>query len=188
LYSIFAVIFWETRRSDFVVSMTHHVTSLTLIVVSYLANLARFGSMVMAVHDGSDVFLEIGKLTKYSGLVVVPSISFVLFAISWLILRLLIFPFVLVRSASCESPQYFSKLVVGGTTYYYVFNTLLITLQVMHIYWWVLIWRQLMEQIQDRGKVSDDVRSDSDLDPDLEPNNDSDWESDFDDESKDKRD
>jgi hypothetical protein len=52
----------------------------------------------LAVHDASDVFLEIGKLTKYSGLVVIPSIAFVLFAISWVILRLIIFPLVIIRS------------------------------------------------------------------------------------------
>jgi hypothetical protein len=53
---------------------------------------------VLAVHDASDIFLEVGKLTKYSGLEVVPSISFILFAISWFILRLIIFPFVVIRS------------------------------------------------------------------------------------------
>jgi hypothetical protein len=35
-YSIFALIFWETRRSDFGVSMSHHVATLTLIVLSYI--------------------------------------------------------------------------------------------------------------------------------------------------------
>jgi hypothetical protein len=40
-YSIFALIFWETRRSDFGVSMSHHIVSVFLIVFSYLA---RFSS------------------------------------------------------------------------------------------------------------------------------------------------
>ena len=35
-YSIFALIFWETRRSDFAVSMGHHVASVILIVLSYI--------------------------------------------------------------------------------------------------------------------------------------------------------
>ena len=35
-YSIFALIFWETRRSDFGVSMSHHVATLILIVLSYI--------------------------------------------------------------------------------------------------------------------------------------------------------
>ena len=35
-YSIFALIFWETRRSDFGVSMGHHIATLILIVLSYV--------------------------------------------------------------------------------------------------------------------------------------------------------
>lgn len=39
-YSIFALIFWETRRSDFGVSMGHHVATLILILLSYILRLA----------------------------------------------------------------------------------------------------------------------------------------------------
>jgi hypothetical protein len=35
-YSIFALLFWETRRSDFGISMTHHVSSVFLIAMSYI--------------------------------------------------------------------------------------------------------------------------------------------------------
>jgi ceramide synthetase len=42
---------------------------------------------------------------------------------------------------------------------YYIFNTLLISLFVMHIYWWILIFRMLVKQVAARGRVSDDVRS-----------------------------
>lgn len=35
-YSIFALIFWETRRSDFGVSMSHHVATFILIALSYI--------------------------------------------------------------------------------------------------------------------------------------------------------
>lgn len=35
-YSIFALIFWETRRSDFGVSMSHHVATAILIMLSYI--------------------------------------------------------------------------------------------------------------------------------------------------------
>lgn len=46
-----------------------------------------------------------------------------------------------------------------GPYLYYVFNSLLISLLVLHVYWWVLIWRMIVKQVQDRGKISDDVRS-----------------------------
>lgn len=48
---------------------------------------------------------------------------------------------------------------VDGPIYYYVFNSLLYCLLVLHIYWWVLMYRMLVKQIQARGQLSEDVRS-----------------------------
>jgi hypothetical protein len=42
----------------------------------------------------------------------------------------------------------------------------LISLFVLHIYWWVLIFRMIVKQVEARGRISDDVRSDSDDDDD----------------------
>ncbi|XLU61199.1 hypothetical protein S245_020408, partial [Arachis hypogaea] len=92
-YSIFALIFWETRRSDFGVSMGHHVATFILIVLSYIFRFARVGSVVLALHDASDVFLEIGKMSKYSGAETIASIAFILFILSWVLLRLIYYPF-----------------------------------------------------------------------------------------------
>jgi hypothetical protein len=123
------------------------------------------GSVVLAIHDASDMFLEIGKLTKYYGLEIVPSIAFVLFALQWFLLRLIYFPFHVIWSTSYEVLQ---VLDIGsyehGPVLYYIFNTLLITLFVIHIYWWILIFRMLVKQVAAGGRVSDDVRSDDDDD------------------------
>ncbi|KAL3699577.1 hypothetical protein R1sor_017599 [Riccia sorocarpa] len=102
IYSIFALVFWETRRKDFGVSMSHHVVTLALIIVSYWVRLGRVGSIVLALHDASDIFLEIAKLTKYSGSEVIPAVAFVMFAVSWVALRLVILPFWVIRSTSYE--------------------------------------------------------------------------------------
>lgn len=162
-YSIFALIFWETRRSDFGVSMGHHVATFILIVLSYIWRFARVGSVVLALHDASDVFLEIGKMSKYSGVEALASFSFILFVLSWILLRLTYFPFWVLWSTSYEVVLTLDKEKhpVEGPIYYYVFNTLLYTLLVLHIYWWVLIQRMLVKQIKARGQISDDVRSDS---------------------------
>ncbi|KAF3784933.1 longevity assurance-like protein 3 [Nymphaea thermarum] len=162
-YSIFALVFWETRRSDFGVSMSHHVATLILIVLSYIWRFARVGSVVLALHDASDVFLEIGKMSKYTGAEAIASFSFILFSLSWIILRLVYYPLWIIRSTSYEVLLTLDKdkYKVEGPIYYYVFNTLLLCLLVLHIYWWVLIYRMLVRQIQARGKISEDVRSDS---------------------------
>ncbi|XP_016456413.2 ASC1-like protein [Nicotiana tabacum] len=169
-YSIFALIIWETRRSDFGVSMSHHVATAILIVLSYIFRFARVGSVVLALHDASDVFLEIGKMSKYSGAEGLASFSFVLFALSWIVLRLTYFPFWVLWSTSYEVIQTLDKEKhkVEGPIYYYVFNSLLYCLLVLHIYWWVLIYRMLVKQIQSRGQLSEDVRSDSEEEDDHE--------------------
>ncbi|XP_031278058.1 LAG1 longevity assurance homolog 3-like [Pistacia vera] len=162
-YSIFALMFWETRRSDFGVSMSHHVATVILIVLSYIFRFARVGAIVLALHDASDVFLEIGKMSKYSGAEGVASFAFILFVLSWILLRLIYYPFWILWSTSYEVILTLDKEKhpVDGPIYYYVFNTLLFCLLVLHIYWWVLIYRMLVKQIQARGRVSEDVRSDS---------------------------
>lgn len=49
-YSIFALIFWETRRSDFGVSMGHHVASVILISMSYICrqSLAKMSCQLLS--------------------------------------------------------------------------------------------------------------------------------------------
>ncbi|XP_073054575.1 ASC1-like protein [Primulina eburnea] len=163
VYSIFALIFWETRRTDFGVSMSHHVATLILIMFSYTSRFARVGSIVLALHDASDVFLEVGKMSKYSGAEALASFSFVLFVLSWVLLRLIYYPFWVLWSTSYEVTQTLDKEKhkVEGPIYYYIFNFLLFSLLVLHIYWWVLMYRMLVKQVLAWGKVSDDVRSDS---------------------------
>jgi ceramide synthetase len=46
-----------------------------------------------------------------------------------------------------------------GPWLYYILNTLLISLLVLHMYWWILIYRMIVRQVEARGKMSQDVRS-----------------------------
>ncbi|TQD85620.1 hypothetical protein C1H46_028794 [Malus baccata] len=168
IYSTFALVFWETRRSDFVVSMAHHLTTTILIVASYIFKFSRVGSIILALHEGSDVFLEIAKLSKYCGFEILAGVAFVTFVLSWTVLRLIYFPFWIIWSTSYEALLKLDKEkhIVDGSIYYYLFNTLLICLLICHVYWWKLMVRMLVKQIQARGKVDDDVRSDSESEDD----------------------
>lgn len=58
----------------------------------------RVGSVILALHGASDVFLEVVKMSKYSGAEGLASFSFMLFVISWLILRLIYYPFWIMQS------------------------------------------------------------------------------------------
>eukprot|EP00271_Cylindrocystis_brebissonii_P014707 TRINITY_DN36179_c0_g1_i1.p1 TRINITY_DN36179_c0_g1~~TRINITY_DN36179_c0_g1_i1.p1 ORF type:complete len:301 (-),score=54.61 TRINITY_DN36179_c0_g1_i1:58-960(-) len=159
VYGVLALLFWETRRKDFEVMMTHHVATIFLIGVSYFLGYWGIGAIVVALHDASDVFMEAAKLLKYSGQELLASVMFGAFAVSWLLLRLVYFPLWIIYTSSFECLSYvdMSKNVVN----YYLINSLLITLLVLHVYWWILIARMIVQQLRNAGRVGDDVRSDS---------------------------
>ncbi|KAL0889574.1 hypothetical protein Bca101_013557 [Brassica carinata] len=138
--------------------MGHHITTLILIVLSYVCRFSRPGSIILALHDASDAFLEVGKMSKYSGAECNASFCFVRFALSWVVLQLIYYPFWILWSTSYQIIMTVDKEKhpVEGPIYYYMFNTLLFCLLVLHIFWWVLIYRMLVKQVQDRGKLSED--------------------------------
>lgn len=164
LYSIAALVTWETRRKDFAVMMSHHVITVFLIGYSYLTSFFRAGAIVLALHDGSDVFMEAAKVFKYSEHELGASVFFGLFALSWLVLRLIYFPFWVIRATSTTLCDYLPMDEAYALPLYYIFNTMLLMLLVFHIYWWVLICSMIRRQLKNRGKVGEDIRSDSEDD------------------------
>ncbi|KAK6143538.1 hypothetical protein DH2020_023886 [Rehmannia glutinosa] len=164
IYSIAALLTWETRRKDFSVMMSHHVITVILISYSYITRFFRIGAVIIALHDASDVFLEAAKVFKYSGNELGASVCFGLFAISWLALRLIFFPFWIIRSTSYYLIEVLVLSQPYSATLYYVFNTMLLTLLVFHIYWWILICAMITKQLKNRGQVGEDIRSDSEDD------------------------
>lgn len=70
--------------------------------VSISCRFARAGSIILALHDASDVFLEVGKMSKYSGAEALASFSFILFVLSWVVLRLIYYPFWILWSTRLE--------------------------------------------------------------------------------------
>ncbi|KAG6779437.1 hypothetical protein POTOM_015818 [Populus tomentosa] len=191
IYSIAALLIWETRRKDFSVMMSHHVITVILIGYSYSTSFFRIGTIICAVHDASDVFLEAAKVFKYSGKELRASILFGLFAISWVILRLVFFPFWIIKATrfvlvvddlislilapfflstirmvflSYELVEFLDLSLAYDKLLYYVFNTMLLMLLVFHIYWWILIYSMIMRQLRNRGRVGEDIRSDSEDD------------------------
>ncbi|XP_042466949.1 ASC1-like protein 3 [Zingiber officinale] len=161
VYSIVALIAWETRRKDFSIMMSHHIVTSILIGFSYITRFFRIGTIILALHDASDVFLEAAKLFKYSEKELAASVCFGFFAISWLLLRLVYFPFWIIKSSSYDSIKALSWMDNFPTMLYYIFNMMLLTLLVFHIYWWKLIFVMILKQLGNRGKVGEDIRSDS---------------------------
>lgn len=161
LYSIGALLIWETRRKDFYIMMSHHIITSILIGFSYITRFFRIGIVILALHDQCDVFMEAAKVCKHSEKEMAASLGFGCFAISWFLLRLILFPFWMIKASSYHVVRPLIEANYFPRTLYYTFNTLLCTILVFHIYWWKLICAMLQRQLQNQGKVGEDIRSDS---------------------------
>ncbi|XP_047457424.1 ceramide synthase 5-like [Mugil cephalus] len=146
--------FTDIKRKDFLIMLVHHLATIVLITFSYANNMLRAGTMVMCLHDASDIFLEAAKLANYAKYQRLCDGLFVVFSISFFITRLVFFPFWIVSSVLFESWE-----IVGPYQAWWLFNGLLLVLQTLHIIWFYLISRIAVKAIF-KGKVSKDDRSD----------------------------
>ena len=154
-------IMWtEVSRSDSLEMLIHHVTTILLILGSYLTNFTRIGASILLLHDTSDVFLESAKLFVYISkskngkwACTFCDILFALFAISFLVARLIIYPRYLVYSLVYEAPE-----IMGMWPGYPLFAGLLLILQGLHIFWFYLILKMIPSLLS--TGIQKDERSD----------------------------
>ncbi|KAF7655648.1 hypothetical protein LDENG_00053040 [Lucifuga dentata] len=148
--------FIDIKRKDFFIMFIHHLATIILIMFSYANNMLRAGTLVMCVHDVSDIFLEAAKLANYAKYQRLCDGLFVVFSISFFLARLVIYPFWIIYSVLVESWE-----IIGPYRCWALLNGLLLVLQVLHIIWFYLIARIAIKAIF-KGKVSKDDRSDMD--------------------------
>jgi len=110
----------------------------------------------MVLHDANDVLMEAAKLAKYSKKEDLAVGLFASFTVAWLLLRLVCFPLLVIRSTLFELP----KAIDLQTSMYYMFNGLLCMLLVLHWYWFSLILRVVWLTLTTGD--AQDVREDDD--------------------------
>lgn len=103
LYSAVDLCCWETRRKDFAAMLAHHGATLALLLVSFAFSFLRVGALIEVLHDACDVWMEGAKLCKYAGFNAWSTAIFVVFLLSWVALRMLLLPLVVIRSTSVET-------------------------------------------------------------------------------------
>jgi len=128
---------------------------LVLISLSWVCNLHRVGSLVLLVHDCADITLEAAKFLKYANLQKACDIVFGIFTVMWIVTRLGLYPRI-IYSTSVEAPRILPLYPV-----YYIFNSLLIMLLILHLVWTYMILQIVIQTIK-VGKMDGDVRSSSD--------------------------
>ncbi|ETE61860.1 Ceramide synthase 5, partial [Ophiophagus hannah] len=164
--------FTDIKRKDFFLMFVHHVAAVLLIICSYINKMVRIGTLVICLHDSVDILLELAKLFNYAKYQRLCDATFVLFCVAFLITRLGIFPIwgggMILNSTMFESWE-----IVGPYPSWWLFNSLLLILQVLHIIWSYFIIC-IAYKAMARGKVSRDERSDvesSSEDDDVTSNN-----------------
>ncbi|XP_032065220.1 ceramide synthase 5 [Thamnophis elegans] len=146
--------FTDIKRKDFFMMFVHHVATVALIIFSYINHMVRVGTLVLCLHDAADILLELAKLFNYAKYQRLCDATFVLFGVVFLITRLGIFPVWILNTTMFESWE-----LIGPYPSWWLFNGLLLTIQVLHIKWSYFIIR-IAYKAMARGKVSKDERSD----------------------------
>ncbi|XP_045906771.1 ceramide synthase 2-like isoform X3 [Micropterus dolomieu] len=152
----------DVKRKDFKEQVIHHIATIFLIGFSYCANYVRVGTLVMLVHDSSDFLLESAKMLHYAGWTRICDSLFVVFSLVFLVTRLVVFPCRVLHTTLVVSLEFFQPFCA-----YYFFNTLLLVLQALHIFWAYLILRMIYKFVF-TGKVERDERSDEESEVDDE--------------------
>lgn len=149
----------DTKRKDFWQMFVHHIVTIVLLVLSWACNFHRLGSLVLAIHDVSDVPMEGAKLAKYCSKQRIADLLFAVFTISWIYTRCYLLPSRVIYYTSHKAIS-----IIPIFPAYYVFNFLLCILQLLHIAWTWLIMRIVFYALKNDGMR--DLRSDSEDDPD----------------------
>lgn len=64
-YSLLITSLFDVRRTDFRQLLFHHFVTILLLSASWMINFIRVGTLVLILHDVSDISLELAKLVRY---------------------------------------------------------------------------------------------------------------------------
>lgn len=151
--------FWfESKRSDDAMMLTHHISTLILIGCSYIFNLNCIGMCVMVIHDVADAFLEFAKLFNYmkdarpwaEG---VSDGLFICFAISFIVTRCGVFPYKVLYQGVFLS----RNVTITPSVVFDALCGFLFVLQILHIIWSSMILKMALTFL--KGDKIDDNRS-----------------------------
>ena len=142
----------DVKRKDFNQQIVHHCATLFLIVFSFVANYVRMGTLVMALHDVSDIFLEITKCFMYAKWKIADTL-FTVFAVVFIVSRVIIYPYSILYTNLVKTMWLFSPCPS-----YYFLNGLLIVLWCLHLFWAYTIVSMVVRMMK-FGEVGQDARS-----------------------------
>ncbi|KAJ3367368.1 Ceramide synthase 3 [Kappamyces sp. JEL0680] len=157
-YSILIMPF-EARqtKADYIAYLIHHSSTLFLMWVSYIYSCHRIGVVITFLHDIADPWMEIAKLTLYSGRQQAADVLFGVFALAFIVTRNIIFPFGVILSIP-KYARHPDGTMMPSNGMNYALQVGLWTLECLHCYWGSLIVAMAYKAIV-KGKIEDDIRN-----------------------------
>jgi len=136
LHCLFTLVSFETKRSDYWALWGHHIVTFWLIMFSFSIGWMRAGHLILFCHDTSDLFLELAKSYVYQDNQRVANVFFTIFLLSWLLLRLIYYPYYVIYSLYTDA-----TLVVPLPLWFMrpPFMVLLCTILALNFYWFIMI-------------------------------------------------
>ncbi|GAB1204557.1 hypothetical protein APSETT445_003213 [Aspergillus pseudonomiae] len=105
----------EERRKDHYQMFTHHIITSTLLTSAYIYGFYNVSNVVLCLMDIVDLLLPTAKILKYFGYELACNVAFVVFMVTWLITRHILYP-LLCWSIFKEVPARMSYGCYSGTT------------------------------------------------------------------------
>ena len=153
---LFAMVFGKDYHKGKKEMVLHHIITILLIYFSWAVNMVRVGSLVILVHDIADPWINLVKMAKYVKWDRTAEVLFTIFMIIWIVSRLFVYPLWVLNASAIEIYDY-----VISWPAYWIFNGLLVFLQILHIWWTYLLLSIAFQQLTTRD-VEKDSRSESD--------------------------
>ncbi|KAJ2210587.1 Sphingosine N-acyltransferase lag1 [Coemansia sp. RSA 487] len=156
----------EERRKDHFEMLTHHAVTIFLVLSSYQCHFTRFGHAFMLVMDFPDIFLTSAKMFRYMGSKAMPNVLFGLFAASWVFTKHYLCIKMMLSSwkqgldvipYEKRFPHYPNSYASPSVASF--FWILLCVLQLILLYWFVLIVK-VIQRMLIKGEDANDNRSD----------------------------
>ena len=152
-YHVMSLVYhlFMSKKADFLEMFLHHIVTIFLIGFSYMSNYVRIGSLVFYLHDFTDIFSYLIKSSVDTSNTALNIVNYILLLTAWGIGRLFIFPVFLIYETIMIRENYADPEMTHG---YYFFNTCLLILQFLHIYWYFLFLRMGLDYAT-RGTIRD---------------------------------
>lgn len=148
----FIYLFIEQKQSDFTNMLLHHVCTLSLILFSYTTSYSNIGSLVLFLHNETDVLLHITRFLIQTDHYIITGVVGVIFTLNFIYMRQIVFGHVIYVLY-----LYFKdKFIIVNTTMF----LFLCVLFIMHFRWSMILLYKAKELLFKKKVIVDIVNYD----------------------------